>query len=139
MSDFLLKLFKVETINKLPIDKLYPIIENLDDAQRALISSSYKIDISKLNEEEQNKVLYEKILSEFEKTLMNFDEKEHKSFYDFYNGAVDYSDENVYVNMKKFTALGIMYLFLSKSGTYFNFVIPTELIEKYEELLKSSW
>lgn len=138
MSDFLLKLFKVETINKLPIDKLYPIIENLDDAQRALISSSYKIDISKLNEEEQNKVLYEKILSEFEKTLMNFDEKEHKSFYDFYNGAVDYSDENVYVNMKKFTALGIMYLFLSKSGTYFNFVIPTELIEKYEELLKSS-
>lgn len=139
MSDFLLKLFKVETINKLPIDKLYPIIENLDDYQRALISSSYKIDISKLNEEEQNKVLYEKILSEFEKTLMNFDEKEHKSFYDFYNGAVDYSDENVYVNMKKFTALGIMYLFLSKSGTYFNFVIPTELTEKYEELLKSSW
>lgn len=139
MSDFLLKLFKVETINKLPIDKLYPIIENLDDAQRALISSSYKIDISKLNEEEQNKILHEKILSEFEKTLMNFDEKEHKSFYDFYNGAVDYSDENVYVNMKKFTALGIMYLFLSKSGTYFNFVIPTELIEKYEELLKSSW
>lgn len=138
MSDFLLKLFKVETINKLPIDKLYPIIENLDDAQRALISSSYKIDISKLNEEEQNKILHEKILSEFEKTLMNFDEKEHKSFYDFYNGAVDYSDENVYVNMKKFTALGIMYLFLSKSGTYFNFVIPTELIEKYEELLKSS-
>lgn len=139
MSDFLLKLFKVETINKLPIDKLYPIIENLEDYQRTLISSSYKIDISKLNEEEQNKVLYEKILSEFEKTLMNFDEKEHKSFYDFYNGAVDYSDENVYVNMKKFTALGIMYLFLSKSGTYFNFVIPTELIEKYEELLKSSW
>ncbi|MDU5274549.1 MAG: hypothetical protein E6163_01375 [Peptoniphilus lacydonensis] len=138
MSDFLLKLFKVETINKLPIDKLYPIIENLDDYQRTLISSSYKIDISKLNEEEQNKVLYEKILSEFEKTLMNFDEKEHKSFYDFYNGAVDYSDENVYVNMKKFTALGIMYLFLSKSGTYFNFVIPTKLIEKYEELLKSS-
>ncbi|MDU2114915.1 MAG: hypothetical protein E7E84_01025 [Peptoniphilus lacydonensis] len=138
MSDFLLKLFKVETINKLPIDKLYPIIENLDDAQRALISSSYKIDISKLNEEEQNKILHEKILSEFEKTLMNFDEKEHKSFYDFYNGAVDYSDENVYVNMKKFTALGIMYLFLSKSGTYFNFVIPTELTEKYEELLKSS-
>lgn len=138
MSDFLLKLFKVETINKLPIDKLYPIIENLDDYQRTLISSSYKIDISKLNEEEQNKVLYEKILSEFEKTLMNFDEKEHKSFYDFYNGAVDYSDENVYVNMKKFTALGIMYLFLSKSGTYFNFVIPTELTEKYEELLKSS-
>lgn len=138
MSDFLLKLFKVETINKLPIDKLYPIIENLDDAQSALISSSYKIDISKLNEEEQNKILHEKILSEFEKTLMNFDEKEHKSFYDFYNGAVDYSDENVYVNMKKFTALGIMYLFLSKSGTYFNFVIPTELTEKYEELLKSS-
>lgn len=138
MSDFLLKLFKVETINKLPIDKLYPIIENLDDAQRALISSSYKIDISKLNEEEQNKILHEKILSEFEKTLMNFDEKEHKSFYDFYNGVVDYSDENVYVNMKKFTALGIMYLFLSKSGTYFNFVIPTELTEKYEELLKSS-
>jgi len=138
MSDFLLKLFKVETINKLPIDKLYPIIENLDDAQRALISSSYKIDISKLNEEEQNKILHEKILSEFEKTLMNFDEKEHKSFYDFYNGAVDYSDENVYVNIKKFIALGIMYLFLSKSGTYFNFVIPTELTEKYEELLKSS-
>ncbi|WP_273497340.1 hypothetical protein [Peptoniphilus rhinitidis] len=138
MSDFLLKLFKVETINKLPIDKLYPIIENLDDYQRTLISSSYKIDISKLNEEEQNKILHEKILSEFEKTLMNFDEKEHKSFYDFYNGAVDYSDENVYVNMKKFTALGIMYLFLSKSGTYFNFVIPTELTEKYEELLKSS-
>lgn len=138
MSDFLLKLFKVETINKLPIDKLYPIIESLDQAQRSLIASSYDMDLEGLSLSEEVEEIHKKITSEFKNTLMNFDEKEHKSFYDFYNGAVDYSDENVYVNMKKFTSLGLMYLFLSQSGTYFTFVIPDELIEIYEELLQSS-
>ena len=138
MSDFLLKLFKVETINKLPIDELYPIIESLDGDQRQLIASSYDLDLEGLSLSEEVEEIHKKITSEFKNTLMKFDEKEHKSFYDFYNGAVDYSDENVYVNMKKFTSLGLMYLFLSKSGTYFNFVIPEELIEMYEELLQSS-
>lgn len=49
MSDFLLTLFKVETINKLPIDKLYPIIESLDAEQRMLIASSYDLDLSGLS------------------------------------------------------------------------------------------
>lgn len=138
MSDFLLKLFKVESINKLPIDKLYPIIENLDQDQRKLIASSYDLDLSGLGDREEIDEIHKVILSEFKNTLMNFTEKEHKSFYDFYNGAVDYTDENVYINMKKFTSLGLMYLFLSKSGGYFNFVIPVELIEEYERLLKSS-
>lgn len=138
MSDFLLKLFKVETINKLPIDKLYPIIENLDQEQRSLIASSYDLDLKGLAEREEIDNIHKIILSEFKNTLMNFTEEEHKSFYDFYNGAVDYTDENVYINMKKFTSLGIMYLFLSKSGGYFNFVIPEELIGMYGELLQSS-
>ncbi|MCI5643100.1 MAG: hypothetical protein MR285_03200 [Peptoniphilus sp.] len=138
MSDFLLKLFKVETINKLPVDKLYPIIESLDQEQRELIANSYNLNLEGLSLTEEVDAIHNKITSEFKNTLMSFDEKEHKSFYDFYNGAVDYSDENVYVNMKKFTSLGLMYLFLSKSGTYFNFVIPVELIEMYEKLLQSS-
>ena len=138
MSDFLLKLFKVETINKLPIDKLYPIIENLDQDQRKLIASSYDLDLNGLGNREEIDEIHKVILSEFKNTLMKFTEKEHKSFYDFYNGAVDYTDENVYINMKKFTSLGLMYLFLSKSGGYFNFVIPVELIDMYEELLQSS-
>lgn len=138
MSDFLLKLFKVETINKLPIDKLYPIIKSLDQEQRELIANSYNLNLEGLSLTEEVDAIHNKITSEFKNTLMSFDEKEHKSFYDFYNGTVDYSDENVYVNMKKFTSLGLMYLFLSKSGTYFNFVIPVELIEMYEKLLQSS-
>ena len=138
MSDFLLKLFKVESINKLPIDRLYPIVEALDQDQRKLIASSYKLGLEGLSEREEIDAIHEMILSKFKDTLLSFDEKEHKSFYDFYNGTVDYGDENVYVNMKKFTSLGLMYLFLSKSGTYFNFVIPEELIEMYEELLQSS-
>lgn len=138
MSDFLLKLFKVETINKLPINKLYPIIESLDQEQRELIANSYNLNLEGLSLTEEVDAIHNKITSEFKNTLMSFDEKEHKSFYDFYNGTVDYSDENVYVNMKKFTSLGLMYLFLSKSGTYFNFVIPVELIEMYEKLLQSS-
>lgn len=139
MSDFLLKLFKVESINKLPIDRLYPIVEALDQDQRKLIASSYELGLEGLSEKEEIDAIHEMILSKFKDTLLSFDEKEHKSFYDFYNGAVDYADENVYVNMKKFTSLGLMYLFLSKTGGYFNFVIPVELIEEYERLLKSSW
>ncbi|MDK7354288.1 hypothetical protein QP518_00820 [Peptoniphilus harei] len=138
MSDFLLKLFKVESINKLPIDRLYPIVEALDQDQRKLIASSYKLGLEGLSEREEIDAIHEMILSKFKDTLLSFDEKEHKSFYDFYNGTVDYGDENVYVNMKKFTSLGLMYLFLSKTGGYFNFVIPVELIEEYERLLKSS-
>ena len=139
MSDFLLKLFKVESINKLPIDRLYPIVEALDQDQRKLIASSYELGLEGLSEREEVDAIHEMILSKFKDTLLSFDEKEHKSFYDFYNGTVDYGDENVYVNMKKFTSLGLMYLFLSKTGGYFNFVIPVELIEEYERLLKSSW
>ena len=139
MSDFLLKLFKVETINKLPIDRLYPIVEALDQDQRKLIASSYELGLEGLSEREEIDAIHEMILSKFKDTLLSFDEKEHKSFYDFYNGTVDYGDENVYVNMKKFTSLGLMYLFLSKTGGYFNFVIPVELIEEYERLLKSLW
>lgn len=139
MSDFLLKLFKVESINKLPIDRLYPIVEALDQDQRKLIASSYELGLEGLSEREEIDAIHEMILSKFKDTLLSFDEKEHKSFYDFYNGTVDYGDENVYVNMKKFTSLGLMYLFLSKTGGYFNFVIPVELIEEYERLLKSSW
>ena len=138
MSDFLLKLFKVESINKLPIDRLYPIVEALDQDQRKLIASSYKLGLEGLSEREEIDAIHEMILSKFKDTLLSFDEKEHKSFYDFYNGTVDYGDENVYVNMKKFTSLGLMYLFLSKTGGYFNFVIPVELIEEYERLLQSS-
>ena len=138
MSDFLLKIFKVESINKLPIDRLYPIVEALDQDQRKLIASSYKLGLEGLSEREEIDAIHEMILSKFKDTLLSFDEKEHKSFYDFYNGTVDYGDENVYVNMKKFTSLGLMYLFLSKTGGYFNFVIPVELIEEYERLLKSS-
>ena len=138
MSDFLLKLFKVETINKLPIDRLYPIVEALDQDQRKLIATSYELGLEGLSEREEIDAIHETILSKFKDTLLSFDEKEHKSFYDFYNGAVDYGDVNVYVNMKKFTRLGLMYLFLSKSGGYFNFVIPVELIEEYERLLQSS-
>lgn len=138
MSDFLLKLFKVECINKLPIDRLYPIVEALDQDQRKLIASSYELGLEGLSEREEIDAIHEMILSKFKDTLLSFDEKEHKSFYDFYNGTVDYGDENVYVNMKKFTRLGLMYLFLSKTGGYFNFVIPVELIEEYERLLKSS-
>ncbi|WP_454205802.1 hypothetical protein [Peptoniphilus sp. Marseille-Q6390] len=138
MSDFLLKLFKVESINKLPIDRLYPIVEALDQDQRKLIASSYELGLEGLSEREEVDAIHEMILSKFKDTLLSFDEKEHKSFYDFYNGTVDYGDENVYVNMKKFTILGLMYLFLSKTGGYFNFVIPVELIEEYERLLKSS-
>ena len=139
MSDFLLKLFKVESINKLPIDRLYPIVEALDQDQRKLIASSYELGLEGLSEREEIDAIHDMILSKFKDTLLSFDEKEHKSFYDFYNGTVDYGDENVYVNMKKFTSLGLMYLFLSKTGGYFNFVIPVELIEEYERLLKSSW
>ena len=138
MSDFLLKLFEVESINKLPIDRLYPIVEALDQDQKKLIASSYELDLEGLSEREEVDAIHETILSKFKDTLLSFDEKEHKSFYDFYEGAVDYSGENVYVNMKKFAGLGLMYLFLSKSGGYFNFVIPVELIEEYERLLQSS-
>ena len=68
MSDFLLKLFKVETINKLPVDKLYPIIESLDADQRQLIASSYDLKLEGLSLTEEVEEIYKKITDEFKNT-----------------------------------------------------------------------
>ena len=65
MSDFLLKLFKVESINKLPIDRLYPIVEALDQDQRKLIASSYELGLEGLSEREEIDAIHEMILSKF--------------------------------------------------------------------------
>lgn len=138
MSEFLLNIFERETINKLPQDRLYPILESLDEEQLLSIATTYSLNISDLNNIDKVNLIYETINNRFEEVLNKFDKEEHKSFYDFYNGTVDYSDKNVYVNLKKFTALGYVYLYLSHTGTYFNFVIPVELINKYEQLLANS-
>lgn len=71
MSDFLLKLFEVETINKLPIDRLYPILEALDQGQRKLIASSYELGLEGLSEREEIDAIHETILSKFKDTLLS--------------------------------------------------------------------
>ena len=69
---------------------------------------------------------------------MKFNEIEHKSFNEFYMGIIDYSDENVYISLKEFSNLGFIFLFTENGGKLYNFRIPEEICEIYDELLKTT-
>ncbi len=138
MSNFLLELFKDETIYSEPKEDLREILSLVSDEYLDILSFAHGLDTEK-NREEILDDLHSSILLNFKKTLLKSNKDELKSFNEFYNGIIDYSDKYVYLNLKKFSNLGFVYIFISKTGTYFHFVIPKELLTEFEDLLKNSW
>lgn len=125
---FIYELFKVETIHSKRCEKLEDILSLLNEKYINYLSKKYNTDTIGLKE---------KILKDFKDNLLKFTEDEHKSFYELYNGEVDYSNENLYINLKKFTSLGLVYLFTTNGGKLYEFQIPIELVNQYEDLLRT--
>ncbi|MGO3752202.1 MAG: hypothetical protein ACTJGH_05515 [Peptoniphilaceae bacterium] len=135
MENFVKNFFEIETINCKKENKLGNILELVEDEYLNLMLEKYKIskDDARNNLEA---ILKESIIRNFKNNLLGFTPLEHKSFYDLYNGIVEYTDENLYINLKKFTSLGLIFLFTTNEGQLFNYKIPDELMDVYEELLK---
>lgn len=125
---FIYELFKVETIHSKRCEKLEDILSLLNEKYINYLSKKYNTDTIRLKE---------KILKDFKDNLLKFTKDEHKSFYELYNGEVDYSNENLYINLKKFTSLGLVYLFTTNGGKFYEFQIPIELVNQYEDLLRT--
>ena len=126
--NFIYELFKVETIHSKRCEKLEDILSLLNEKYINYLTKKYNTDTIGLKE---------KILKDFKDNLLKFTEDEHKSFYELYNGEVDYSNENLYINLKKFTSLGLVYLFTTNGGKLYEFQIPIELVNQYEDLLRT--
>lgn len=138
LSKIIKEFFKAETIDALPTGKIEEALDLVNDIYLEVMAKNHDVDYDNLSMEDIKIQLHKKILENFKPTLMTFNKSELKSFNEFYQGIVDYSDEMVYVNLKKFLSLGFIFLFLSKSGGYFNFVVPDPLIQMFEELLQTS-
>ncbi|SHH12536.1 hypothetical protein SAMN02745245_00627 [Anaerosphaera aminiphila DSM 21120] len=137
MNNFVRELFSVETIEHPKLETLSETLEIIQDDYLELLVKNYYVD-DEITRNQKISELNEKIKAEFRERLLKFSAEEHKSFNEFYNGVVDYSDENVYVNLKKFTNLGMLFLFTINDGKLYTFKIPDELCVVYEEMLKNS-
>ena len=136
MSNFVYEFFKPETLEHPLLDNLKEILEILNEDYLNTIALNYNIDSEKYTRNQIIDILNVKIPEDFKKNIMNFDEIEHKSFNEFYRGIIDYSDENVYINLKKFSRMGLIFLFTENQGKLYNFRIPEEICEIYDELLR---
>lgn len=137
MSNFVKEFFKSETIYGKPEESLPNILERIEEEHLRILSTVHHIDVKKTRTEKIN-LLIENILNNFSTTLLSCDQEELKSFHEFYNGAVDYSNKYVYLHLKKFVQLGYIYLFTENDGRLFHFQIPVELCVQFEQLLQTS-
>lgn len=136
MSNFVYEFFKEETIEYPLVDNLKDILEILQDNYLGVIAKNYEIDLDNFNRNQLIEILNKKIILDFKKNIMEFNEVEHKSFNELYRGIVDYSDENIYLNLKKFSRLGLIFLFTENGGKLYDFRIPEEICSIYDEMLR---
>lgn len=132
MSSFISEFFAKEIILGETLETLFDILPVAHEDYINAISKNYEC------EGESVQALAAQIEKNFEKKLMEMEPSEQQAFYDFYNGAVDYTDENLYINLKKFSHMGWIYLFEKKGGKYYEFIIPAELLTIFEDMLKRS-
>lgn len=132
MSSFISEFFAKEIILGETLETLSDILPVAQEDYINAISKNYEC------EGESVQALAAQIEKNFEKKLMEISPEEQQAFYDFYNGAVDYTDENLYINLKKFSHMGWIYLFEKKGGKYYEFIIPAELLTIFEDILKRS-
>lgn len=137
MSNFVKEFFKKETIYGKPEESLSNILERIPDEHLQILCTLHHIDTTKPHGEIMD-TLTQQILKGFSQQISACTAQEQKSFYEFYNGAIDYSNEYVYLHLKKFVQLGYIFLFTENDGRLFHFQIPAELCRQFEELLQIS-
>ncbi len=138
MSNFIYDFFKPETIEHPLVDNLKDILEILEESYLRRIAKNNDVNEEEYSRNQLIDLLTINIPKEFRKKIMKFNEIEHKSFNEFYMGIIDYSDENVYISLKEFSNLGFIFLFTENGGKLYNFRIPEEICEIYDELLKTT-
>lgn len=136
MSNFVSRFFSKETIYGKSQEDLNEILEVLRDEHLDILRQAHGL--TPMTRSALIDALYEKITKGFRSNLLTWESEELKSFQEFYNGIIDYSNDYVYLHLKKFVQLGYIYLFTENEGQLFHFQIPQILCEQFEELLRTS-
>ncbi len=131
MSRFLREFFRPVTIEGQMIDSLIDTLNVISEDHLNIILKSQG-----LNEDVKRNDLCEFLPQAFEKDLKSLDGNLIKAFNDIYRGIIDYTKDETYIILKKFTDKGYIFIYTNNDGKYFNYRIPDEICQVFEKLLR---
>ena len=131
MSRFLREFFRPVTIEGQMIDSLIDTLNVISEDHLNIILKSQG-----LNEDVKKNDLYDFLPQAFEKDLKSLDGNLIKAFNDIYRGIIDYTKDETYIILKKFTDKGYIFIYTNNDGKYFNYRIPDEICQVFEKLLR---
>ena len=131
MSRFLREFFRPVTIEGQMIDSLIDTLNVISEDHLNIILKSQG-----LNEDVKRNDLCEFLPQAFEKDLKSLDGNLIKAFNDIYRGITDYTKDETYIILKKFTDKGYIFIYTNNDGKYFNYRIPDEICQVFEKLLR---
>lgn len=131
MSRFLREFFRPVTIEGQVIDSLRDTLNVISEDHLSIILKSQG-----LNEDVKKNDLYDFLPQAFEKDLKSLDGNLIKAFNDIYRGIIDYTKDETYIILKKFTDKGYIFIYTNNDGKYFNYRIPDEICQVFEKLLR---
>lgn len=131
MSRFLREFFRPVTIEGQVIDSLRDTLNVISEDHLSIILKSQG-----LNEDVKRNDLCEFLPQAFEKDLKSLDGNLIKAFNDIYRGIIDYTKDETYIILKKFTDKGYIFIYTNNDGKYFNYRIPDEICQVFEKLLR---
>lgn len=131
MSRFLREFFRPVTIEGHMIDSLRDTLNVISEDHLNIILKSQG-----LNEDVKRNDLCEFLPQAFEKDLKSLDGNLIKAFNDIYRGIIDYTKDETYIILKKFTDKGYIFIYTNNDGKYFNYRIPDEICQVFEKLLR---
>lgn len=131
MSRFLREFFRPVTIEGHMIDSLRDTLNVISEDHLNIILKSQG-----LNEDVKRNDLCEFLPQAFEKDLKSLDGNLIKAFNDIYKGIIDYTKDETYIILKKFTDKGYIFIYTNNDGKYFNYRIPDEICQVFEKLLR---
>lgn len=131
MSRFLREFFRPVTIEGQVIDSLRDTLNVISEDHLSIILKSHC-----LNEDVKKNDLYDFLTQAFEEDLKSLDGNLIKAFNDIYKGIIDYTKDETYIILKKFTDKGYIFMYTNNDGKYFNYRIPDEMCQVFEKLLR---
>lgn len=131
MSRFLREFFRPVTIEGQMIDSLRDTLNVISEDHLNIILKSQG-----LNEDVKRNDLCKFLPQAFEKDLKSLDGNLIKAFNDIYRGIIDYTKDETYIILKKFTDKGYIFIYTNNDGKYFNYRIPDEICQVFEKLLR---
>ena len=131
MSRFLREFFRPVTLEGQMIDSLRDTLNAISEDHLNIILKSQG-----LNEDVKRNDLCEFLPQAFEKDLKSLDGNLIKAFNDIYRGIIDYTKDETYIILKKFTDKGYIFIYTNNDGKYFNYRIPDEICQVFEKLLR---